>query len=168
VTVSLHDADGETITPNATGWFNQAVTVRFSCTDPLSGGVASGVVACPDPIDLGEGVHDLDPPTVVDVAGNVDDYDIPQVNIDLTAPTLVVHVSHAANEHGWNNQVVTVTFDCGDAGGSGRASGTCPATETYGDGQFADEATTPSRTRPGTCRPPRSAWRLPPRSASRR
>lgn len=53
--------------------------------------------------------------------------------VDRTAPSIGVGALPAANATGWNNQVLQAVWSCSDTT-SGLAAGTCPATETFGDG----------------------------------
>jgi hypothetical protein len=143
ITVSLLDGDGAPLAPNVNGWFRESVTVRFTCVDPISGGVASGVPdgGCPTDQVLGEGIHDAAQFDVADVAGNHRTGSVPEVRIDLTVPTLLVDVTpETANAAGWNNVDVGVHFVCSDGTGSGIDALTCPADEAYGDGESAPEA----------------------------
>lgn len=124
-------ADGVTVTddpisPNANGWFNRTVVVRFMCTDALSGVVASGPGACPadvtvdrDTLDAGEVVSG----TVRDNAGNTSLTATETVRVDTAAPTISAAVSPDANSAGWHRSDATVTFTCSGLG----TGGSCPA-----------------------------------------
>ncbi|HVK25314.1 MAG TPA: hypothetical protein VM677_28490, partial [Actinokineospora sp.] len=112
---------------NVNGWHNGAVSVTFTCGD--AGG--SGVASCgPDRTVDTEGQDQDASGTVVDTAGNTAT-DPATVSIDTTSPVVTSSVSSAANEHGWYNQDVTVSFECVDA-----LSGvdTCSAPVTLGEG----------------------------------
>jgi hypothetical protein len=83
---------GATTQPNAAGWYKDAVTVDFSCSDPrLTDGTAgSGVASCPTSKVLkGDGTNQSvtsDPAT--DVAGNTSaGKTVGGINIDGTAPS---------------------------------------------------------------------------------
>lgn len=96
---------------NMFGWNNGSVTVSFTCTDALS-----GVQSCPSDQTLsGEGAGQSASGTATDVAGNSASATVGGINIDLTSPTIGAVVSPPANFNGWNNQAVTVHFDCADA-----------------------------------------------------
>ena len=117
-------------------WSNASVTLTLSATDALS-----GVDATHYTVDGGATadryVGRWSPTRVctrstfwsVDLAGNVESTHTASVKIDLTAPSITVTQSPAANGAGWNNTDVTVTFTCRDAL-SGIASCTSPQTVT--------------------------------------
>lgn len=138
VTVELRDADGAAVSPNGNGWIAHAVTVHFACSDPTSGGVASGVATggtygCPADVALGaDGTHAGFAYEVRDAAGNATTGTTDDVRIDQTAPVLRVSVTPEPNAAGWNNSAVTVTWTC-DELGSGLA-GLCPVGATFGNG----------------------------------
>jgi hypothetical protein len=138
VAVSLRDAGGAVIAPNGNGWFSDAVTVHFECSDPVSAGVASGVApsgafACPADIVIAtDGIHAGTDYEVHDVAGNGATGVTPDVRIDTTAPVLSVDVTPDANAVGWNNSTVSVDWSC-DESGSGLAV-PCPTDVSYGNG----------------------------------
>jgi hypothetical protein len=149
-TVQLLAADGTTvIAPNANGWFNQPVTVHVICTDPVSEGVASGVVAttCPADVTRGQGTHGAGTFNVSDVAGNTTGGSVPAIKVDTTLPTIGYSLRDAAGEviapnaNNWFNQAVTVHFTCADTGGSGvddtsAALNPCPSDLTLGQGMY--------------------------------
>ncbi|HET8601893.1 MAG TPA: PxKF domain-containing protein [Segeticoccus sp.] len=67
----------------------------------------------------------------VDNAGNVEDAKAVTIQIDKTAPTISHELDPRANDAGWNNSEVTVTFTCEDqADLSGVASCTAPVKVT--------------------------------------
>lgn len=83
--------------------------------------------------------------TAVNDGGESEPSNTVQVVVDTTAPTITATTSPPANADGWNNQPVTVTFDCSDSGGSGIATCTEPQTvssdgETTVTGTAVDKA----------------------------
>ena len=93
VTVKL-DKTAPTITgaattsPNAAGWYKGSVTVKFTCSDALSG-IAANV--CPNDVTLtGNGEGQSVTRTVTDVAGNAASTTVGGINIDGSAPTVTV------------------------------------------------------------------------------
>lgn len=71
---------------------------------------------------LTDGVHTIQL-TVYDRSGNASSAISQQFTTDTTPPAIIVSVSPTPNAAGWNNNTVTVTFACSDAG-SGVT--TCP------------------------------------------
>jgi hypothetical protein len=122
-------ADGTTTPrkPNAAGWFNSPVDVRFTCTDADSG--INGVAGCAGDTTL---ANDGDKLTVhgdaVDVAGNRSSTDFGPVKLDQTKPTLV-GVPADPNGAGWYKGDVTVKW-VGDDALSGLDATTQPADNT--------------------------------------
>jgi hypothetical protein len=117
---------------NALGWNNDTVTVHFICADALS-----GVASCtPDRVVASEGKDQPVTGTSTDNAGNTAS-DPATVSIDRTPPTITAAVDRAANDAGWYDDDVTVSFTCADAlsGVNG-----CSAAKTLGEGadQSAD------------------------------
>ncbi len=98
--------------PNANGWNNTAVTVSFTGSDALSG----GVICDPDVVLSGEGADQSASGTCTDLAGNIS---LPAtasgINIDVTAPIASASALPAPNANGWNNTAVTVHFEGTDA-----------------------------------------------------
>lgn len=135
-------ADGVTLTddpisPNENGWFNRTVVIRFTCTDALSGVVASGPGACPadvtvdsDTPDAGETVTG----TVKDNAGNTSLPASETVRVDTAAPGISAAVSPDANSAGWHRSDAMVTFTCTGLGTGGR----CPAPASVTQNTDAD------------------------------
>jgi len=96
---------------NPNGWNSGEVTVQFDCEDPLS-----GVAFCPPDFALSaEGAGQSASGTAVDLAGNTASAAVSNINIDLTDPTIMGSREPAANTYGWNNEDVTVSFECNDA-----------------------------------------------------
>lgn len=96
---------------NQNGWDDGEVSVHFDCEDALS-----GIESCPpDPALSAEGAGQSASGTAVDMAGNSASTTVSDINIDLTDPTITGNRAPVANSHGWNNQDVTVRFDCSDA-----------------------------------------------------
>ncbi|HEX4815917.1 MAG TPA: hypothetical protein VFV66_24485 [Nonomuraea sp.] len=107
--------------PNANGWYSGPVTVSFTCADALS-----GLASCtPDQVVPGEGTNLGAAGAASDKAGNTAAVSVGGLNVDWTAPTLVLSADRAANANGWYNAAVTVSATtCADAL-SGVAA--CPA-----------------------------------------
>jgi len=127
----------------AGSWTNQDVTVSFSCTDPISNGVSSGVASVSGPTTLTtEGAGQSVTGTCDDVAGNSSSTTVSNINIDKTNPTIAfVGQNPAANAAGWNNTSVTLSWNCTDA-----LSGPVSATVTQTlNGEGAGQSAT------GTC-----------------
>ena len=114
------------VTPalNASGWSNAASeTVAFTCGDTGSGVAAPG---CPaNQMVTAEGSTTVSG-TVLDLAGNSATKTV-IVKLDRTPPTISATISPTPNSAGWLIlPLVKVSFTCSD-GGSGLASGACPA-----------------------------------------
>ena len=121
-------------------WSNNAVTVKLTAGDNLSGVAATHYQLDKDPAATGtsvtidtEGVHTLQVWSV-DVAGNVEAQKNIEVKIDKTAPGISHTQAPAANTRSWNNSDVTITFTCTDSG-SGIATCTSPVTKGEGAAQ---------------------------------
>jgi hypothetical protein len=83
-----------TSTPNGNGWYNQAVTVHFTCTDPklADGNLGSGVASCqPDVKVPGDGPNQSATGSATDNAGNTSSATVSGLKIDTTAPTVTVN-----------------------------------------------------------------------------
>jgi sugar lactone lactonase YvrE len=96
--------------PNAQGWNNTDVTVRFQCSDALS-----GLVSCTPQEErvTSEGERRIEG-RAEDRAGNVRTTSV-TVRLDKTPPTISAAVNPQPNAQGWNNTDVTVRFQCSDA-----------------------------------------------------
>lgn len=76
------------------GWYTGPVTVRFSCTDALS-----GVATCSDPVDLiTDGVNQSVPGAATDKAGNTAATTAGGIKIDATKPSIAT-ISVANGAH---------------------------------------------------------------------
>jgi hypothetical protein len=109
-----------TATPpaNAAGWNNTAVTVNFTCVDPLSA-ILGG---CPPPVTLAEEGADQGVSQSVTTEGGLElSADIAGINIDLTNP-LVTYTGGKASYQ--VDEQVSITCTATDAL-SGVASTTC-------------------------------------------
>ena len=117
---------------NANGWNNADVTVKFACTDDLS-----GIASCTDPQPMTtEGKDQAVAGAAVDKADNGAP-DTAKVNIDKTRPTITGTATTAPNANNWYNGPVTIHFTCGDTL-SGIASCTADKVlNTNGAGQSA-------------------------------
>jgi large repetitive protein len=117
--------------PDSDGWYNQPVTVTFTCSDPplASGDPGSGVASCPQPQTVST---DTDGTTVTgtayDLAGNAGTGSL-TVKVDTTPPSVAYTVNGSTTIAPWYNGPVTITFTCSDSG-SGLAAGACPSPVT--------------------------------------
>ncbi|HEY2985751.1 MAG TPA: hypothetical protein VGJ38_16465, partial [Jatrophihabitantaceae bacterium] len=97
--------------PNANGWYNSALTVRFSGTD-----ATAGLAGCSSPTDYSS--PDSVGVTVVgfctDNAGNVGTTSLP-FKYDATPPTATAAASRGADTNGWYNHPLTARFSGADA-----------------------------------------------------
>ncbi|NTY01410.1 PxKF domain-containing protein [Deinococcus sp. JMULE3] len=121
------DTTAPTITATAdhSGWFNGNVTVNFTCTENGSGLVGG----CPAPVVVSaEGTTPVSA-SVTDRAGNSATSNVVNVQIDKTAPVASVQAT-TAPVNGWYRTDVAFAVTGTDAGGSGVASCTTPATLT--------------------------------------
>ncbi|MFM9964366.1 MAG: Ig-like domain-containing protein [Planctomycetaceae bacterium] len=114
------------ISGNENGWNNSDVTVTFDASDALSGGVSSPAAQV-----FSDGFDQTASATVTDLAGNSTTVSIEHINVDKVAPTLTASRDIAANENGWNNSEVTVTFEASDELSGGVSS---PAAQVFSDG----------------------------------
>ncbi|MFI7543882.1 fibronectin type III domain-containing protein [Actinoplanes sp. NPDC049599] len=118
---------------NADGWYTVPPTVRFTCSDRLS-----GIATCPADRRLDtDGAAQTVVGTAVDKAGNTATATA-TLNIDRTAPTITATVVGEATADGWYRTAPTVRFSCADAG-AGLAE--CPADVTL-DGNGAGQQVT--------------------------
>jgi microsomal dipeptidase-like Zn-dependent dipeptidase/multisubunit Na+/H+ antiporter MnhG subunit len=95
---------------NQAGWHQSPVTATWSAADVLSGLAATATATTSFNTD-GAGLSAAQ--TFSDRAGNQATVTSPPINLDRTAPTITA-TRTPANQYGWNNQSVTVQFDCQD------------------------------------------------------
>ena len=114
------------ISANGNGWNNSDVTVTFEASDDLSGGVSSSAAQV-----FSDGFDQTASATVTDLAGNSTTVSIEHISVDKVAPTLTASRDLVANNNGWNNSDVTVTFEASDALSGGVSS---PAAQVFSDG----------------------------------
>lgn len=110
------------VSPQATnGWHNTDVVVSFTCQDdPGGSGIATDTVEGGTLTDEGVGQWVKSTGDCVDEAGNAAaPTTVSGIRIDKTEPVIAGVASPAANDAGWNNTDVEVSFGCTDEGGSG-------------------------------------------------
>ena len=105
--------------PDAGSWSNDDVTVKWSCSDALSGATADGDSATLS----GEAAGQSATGTCQDKAGNSSTDTQDGINIDKTAPSITLASRTAANANGWNNGDVKLTWACSDALSGAKADG---------------------------------------------
>ncbi len=132
------DKTAPVTTANApqTAWNNSDVTVNLTASDALSGVRSTQYTVNGGAAQTGtsasfsaEGSYTL-AYWSEDNAGNTETTKTATVRIDKTPPSISHSLSPAPNGNGWNSSDVTVTFTCGDGGGSGVAS--CGPNQTVG------------------------------------
>jgi hypothetical protein len=116
---------------NPAGWYDDDVTVGFTCTDPApaAGIEPSGIDSCPAPKVLGEGANQSASGTAADAAGNTASDGVSGISVDKTAPSLSGAPTTSPNANDWYSSDVTIAWTCSDAL-SGIPTGTCPANDT--------------------------------------
>ena len=137
--------------PNGFGWNNTDVVVTLNAADSGGPGVRQIAFSSAGSQDIPSTVVPGNSATIVinaeghttvsffatDVAGNIEAAKTLTINLDKTPPTITGSRMPAANQYGWNNTDVTVSFSCSDAL-SGLAPGSPPANtvvSTEGAGQ---------------------------------
>jgi hypothetical protein len=90
---------------NGAGWYNDDVTVSYTCADALS-----GVDTCPAAKTLTEGANQSASGSGSDAAGNSASDSVTGINVDKTAPALT-----GSFPGGWHTGDVTVSWTCTDA-----------------------------------------------------
>jgi hypothetical protein len=105
---------------NSNGWYDDDVTVSFSCTDALS-----GIKSCPAPVTVHEGAQQLVTRTALDLADNSASATESDINVDKTAPAINGTATSAPNADGWYDGDVTIHWSCSDA--LSGLDGACPA-----------------------------------------
>ncbi|HEX7422492.1 MAG TPA: PxKF domain-containing protein [Terriglobales bacterium] len=104
---------GRTPAANANGWNNTDVTVKFTCTDSVSGLAVGSPPA--DTVVSAEGANQSANGSCTDLAGNSASATVSGINIDKTPPSATATPSPGANANGWNNTNVTVNFTGSDS-----------------------------------------------------
>jgi len=108
--------------PDTAGWNNTAVTVTFTCSDPVF-----AVTSCTSPVTVSaQGAKQVVMGTATNAAGFSGTVQV-TVNIDTTPPVISAAASPSPNAAGWNNSNVMVTFMCSDSL-SGITNCTAPTT----------------------------------------
>ncbi|HKS66090.1 MAG TPA: kelch repeat-containing protein, partial [Candidatus Acidoferrales bacterium] len=115
-------------TPDSNGWYNHAITVTWTGTDPVS-----GIDTCTKTPYSGpdNGSASLSG-SCTDVAGNTSTSVAFNFEYDATPPTVAITPDRSADHNGWYNHALTFTNPGTDAT-SGIASCTVPATYTAPD-----------------------------------
>lgn len=139
IRISLVDGTPPTIVPSIAGtlgeggWYLSDVTVSWSVADPES--AVSSTSGCNTTTLTADTAGTTLTCTATSAGGT--DAESVTIKIDQTVPSINASRSPDANEHGWNNTDVTVSFVCSDAL-SGIAFCTSPVTLTdEGTGQAA-------------------------------
>jgi hypothetical protein len=107
-------------TPNANGWYNEPVTVTFTCID-----ATSGVAACPPAQLLTTGKHAAQTVTVLDKAGNSTSITVPEIDVDTVAP--LVTFSGNAGAYAIDQTVTIGCLATDNLSGIDAAHTTCPS-----------------------------------------
>ncbi len=112
-TPSSENGSGQTIRPNTSAWFNQAVTVVLTCNDPLlvDSAAGSGIASCPSRTFDTEGTGQKGSFTTTDNAGNSYTIHITNIKIDLTDPTVSCDPADGA----WHGDDVSISCSASDA-----------------------------------------------------
>jgi hypothetical protein len=97
---------------NANGWYDNDVTVSFTCADQAE---LSGVAGCSPAVTKGEGANQSADGTAADAADNSASASLSGINIDKTAPSLSGAPTSAPNGNGWYSGDVTVRWTASDA-----------------------------------------------------
>ena len=95
--------------PNGNGWYNEDVTVGFTCSD-----TGSGIQSCSSDTTLVEGEDQSVTGTAIDWAGNTATDTVTGINIDETAPTVSL-VGGPATTYYFGDDPAAPTCDASDA-----------------------------------------------------
>lgn len=96
--------------PNAYGWYNHTVLVKFNATDATSGVEGLTGVA----IDINDSKNKTYTCTAMDKAGNVNTTTVSGINVDRTPPVITGAVIYPPSTTGWYNSTVKVKFNATD------------------------------------------------------
>jgi hypothetical protein len=139
ISAQVINENGTPRTPNAAGWYNSAVRVRFTCSDALS-----QIATCPaDEVVTTNGANQSASGTAVDRAGNTRSYTLSGINIDAAAPVITINGVQAGGIYTLG-AVPTPSCTATDSGGSGLVggcTGTLTGGTTNGVGTFTYTAT---------------------------
>jgi hypothetical protein len=126
---------------SATGWYADSVPVTLAATD-----TGSGVAKTYYRVDDGPakewtgalshsvaGAHTISYWSV-DVAGKLESAKTREVKVDTATPTIAGTVTPAANDLGWHNTAVDVSFTCTDADSGVPTGGCTPGTPVLNGG----------------------------------
>lgn len=100
---------------NGLGWNHGPVTVTWSCTDAESGVVAGNVSATVST----EGRDQTASATCTNGVGQSTPASLGDIDVDLHDPVAMLTARTPANDAGWNNTAVAVTWSCTDTFGGG-------------------------------------------------
>ncbi len=111
----VNPSDGSPRSPNANGWYSSAVTVRFTCTDALS-----GIALCPGDLVLSsDGTNQSAAGTADDMAGNAATFTLTGINIDSHTPSTSAALTCTGGPAACSGSNATVALDATDPNGSG-------------------------------------------------
>lgn len=96
-------------------WFISDVTVPFTATDKLSGFTNGKLTMDDSARTSGEGTDRTALIRVSDLADNFAERTVGPFKVDKTPPTITATLKPEPNTDGWNNESVTVEFECTDA-----------------------------------------------------
>ncbi|MFN2489221.1 MAG: OmpL47-type beta-barrel domain-containing protein [Actinomycetota bacterium] len=113
ITGAVTYEDGTRRGPNAAGWYNTAVRVRFKCSDALS-----GLARCPeDTILLSDGAGQRVAGEAIDVAGNLASSEVTGINIDSKAPQTAAELVCTSRNDWCRGDSATVRLSASDQAG---------------------------------------------------
>jgi hypothetical protein len=92
-------------------WSSQGVTVSFQCTPALNIPVQN---VTPDTVVSNDGANRFVTGTCSDAAGNKTQVQAGPINVDRTPPSIALISRPLANQFGWYNSDVTITWQCTD------------------------------------------------------
>jgi hypothetical protein len=105
-----------TLPPDVNGWYNEAVTASFVCSDDVPSAAAqSGVANCEAPhAFLNEGVGQTFTATALDYSGRTESVVVGPIRIDATAPVTTSSLG-CAGKNGYCKSQASVTLTATDA-----------------------------------------------------
>lgn len=142
-TVTANAKKADATAYSAGSWSNQEIIVSFTCSDNGSG--LAG--ACPSAQTItAEGITPAAQGAVADNAGNSTTTTFGPIQIDKTKPTISGVATPTANDNGWHNSNVTVSFTCAD-----NPNGAGLATNTVAGATLSTEGANQTVTNSGLC-----------------